>query len=124
MSTTPKNSQEKALQGSERRRSKRVQLAFQIEVSGTEMSGEKFQDLTTTQDINEHGCRFTLQRELSQGDVVTIRVINRTADAPQENAAQVFEIVWVDASVHGWSMGARRLEKDQFWPVSFPAKRP
>ncbi len=122
MTTTPKNSQEKDLLSSERRRSKRVQLAFQIEVSGTETAGAKFQDLTTTEDINEHGCRFTLQRELARGDVITIRVVNRSAGAPLENA-QVFEIVWVDANVHGWCMGARRLQKDQFWPVSFPAKR-
>src|SRR5580698_7929060 len=102
MSTTPKNSQEQEQLSGERRRSKRVQLAFQIEVTGTELTGVAFKDLTTTEDINDHGCRFTLQRELRQGDVVTIRVVHRSAEAPLENA-QVFEIVWVDASVRGWA---------------------
>jgi hypothetical protein len=123
MSSTPKNAQEnEKLSGAERRRSKRISLVFQIEVSGREPGGAEFRDLTTTEDITEHGCRFVLQRELHDGDVVAIRLVQRSAGPSQESETQRFAIVWVEASMHGWSLGAKKLQEEQFWPVSFPAK--
>jgi hypothetical protein len=123
MPTNPKNTQEKErLPEEDRRRSKRVPLVFQIEVCGTDTGGAKFSDLTTTEDINEHGCRFGLQRELRRGQVVSIRVVSRNAGAVPESEPQRFEIVWVEASMHGWVGGAVRLQNEPFWPVSFPAK--
>ena len=54
------------------RRSKRVNLAIPIVLSGKDSSGSEFQESTRTTVVNRHGARITTARDLVVGGVVTI----------------------------------------------------
>jgi hypothetical protein len=103
----------------ERRRSKRVAVAFQIEVSGREPRGDAFHDRATTIDVNEHGCKFNLARQVQTGDTLTIcLLLNETPTG--ENNASLFQIVWAAPSDNGCTVGAMRLQDKRIWPMNFP----
>jgi hypothetical protein len=96
------------LSGPERRRSARVPLEVEIEVSGKEPRGKAFREMAKTGDVNEHGCRFELPRQLNRGDLVTLASA-RSVGPFNENKPQLFQIVWVEPGNLGWQMGAMRL---------------
>jgi hypothetical protein len=105
--------------GAERRRSKRVAVAFQIEVSGWEPMGAVFNEQARTIDVNEHGCRFDLSRQVRVGDTLAIRVLQGTLPRADRRAA-LFQIVWAAPSAMGCTVGAMRLQEKSIWPMNFP----
>jgi hypothetical protein len=100
----------------ERRRTKRVAVAFQIEVSGREPLGALFNERATTIDVNEHGCKFDLARQVQSGDMLTIRLLRGGKD----NKAALFQIVWASPSEMGCTVGAMKLQDKTIWPMNFP----
>jgi PilZ domain len=99
--------------GAERRRTKRIPLAFQVEVSGREPKGGLFQDQAVTIDVNEAGCRFDLERQLNRGDVVTIRVVQSCSAS---NRPTRFQVVWAEPADLGWTIGVMKLRDEAIWP--------
>src|SRR5579862_588167 len=61
--------------GAERRRTKRVPLSFQIEVSGRDRTGAAFSERAMTSDVNHSGCKFDFLWELKPGDLISISVV-------------------------------------------------
>ena len=106
--------------GAERRRTKRVALSFQIEVSGRDRAGHVFRDRAVTTDVNEDGCRFDLLRQLQPKDVVAIRVVGQQGSLGK---LALFEVVWAEPSERGWTMGAAKLQPQHVWPMNFPSKK-
>jgi hypothetical protein len=121
MGTASETDRPKESVGSDRRRSRRVALAVQIEVSGMEPTGA-FRDRALTTDVNEHGCQFILQRKLRPGEQVTIALANADADPIKGNHVHPFEVVWAEHTELGWAIGVRKLTDENIWPLTFPAK--
>ena len=113
----------KELTPSERRRSRRVALAFLIEVSGTQLTGAVFHDRVMTTDISEDGCQFTSQRKLSPGEHLSLGLVNTDFARFTGNTTQPFEVVWAEPGHLGWAVGVRKLRGESIWPVTFPLKR-
>jgi hypothetical protein len=101
----------------ERRRTKRLRLSFQIEVSGRDRAGHLFHDAAVTIDVNDDGCQFDLVRQLQRGDVVGIRVVGRGG---KMGKLALFEVVWAEASERGWTIGAMKLQAVNIWNMHFP----
>ena len=108
---------------SERRRSRRVALAFQIEVSGRDRTGGLFNDQTTTIDVSEEGCQFPSQRKLCIGDHLSLSLVNTEFARLTGNKIQSFEVVWVEPGRPGWTIGVRKLGGETIWPLTFPLER-
>jgi hypothetical protein len=108
------------LAGPERRRSKRVRLAFEIQVSGQDASGGKFYERAITNDVNSQGCQFDFLRQLHSGDRISIRLAKGGAGS---NSEHPFEVVWAVPGYHGWTIGVTQLDSAPIWPVSFPENR-
>jgi len=106
--------------GVERRRTKRVPLAFRIEVTGRDLNGAMFHDQAVTADVNENGCRFDLPRQLNPGDMVTIRLVGDAPRLSPGEGRRLFEVVWAGPSEQGWSIGASMLQTGLLWPIVFP----
>jgi hypothetical protein len=106
--------------GSERRRSKRVAIAFPIEVSGMGMTGTVFHDQTVTIDVSEDGCRFLFQRKLCIGEHLSLGLVDTDFAQLTGNKTQPFEVVWVEPSNAGWVIGVRKLLGGTIWPITFP----
>lgn len=105
---------------SERRGNRRVVLAFQIEVSGKDRGGIAFQDETTTIDISEDGCRFPSERKLHVGDHLSLGLVNTEFARSTGQKTQLFEVVWVESGRSGWTIGVKKLESQNIWPMTFP----
>jgi hypothetical protein len=108
----------------DRRKGKRVNLRFPIEVSGFNPQGVLFAENTETTDISESGCRFTLEESVVRGDVVAIKLRNRQGEDHDAARAELFQIIWRAQDGDLWLVGALKLRNDKFWEVSFPPKNP
>ncbi len=106
----------------DRRKGKRVPLAFPIEVSGFDRTGRHFSEATKTCDISEAGCRFRIKAHLKPGDVVAIKLITRGNGLAPASKALLFQIAWVKPEADGWAVGALKLQPENMWHMSFPPR--
>ena len=102
----------------DRRRQKRIAIAFPISISGIDESGHFFSEATSTWDISERGCRFRIRRRVEVGEVVAIRVAGRKRH--ESDRALLFEVRWVQAEENGWLAGAECLQSSNLWKMAFP----
>ena len=104
----------------DRRKGKRVPLAFPIEVSGFDPTARLFTERTKTTDISEMGCRFRMKAEVSRGDVVAIKLLGRRDDDEPASKPLLFQVAWVRRDPEGWIVGALKLQPEKIWRVVFP----
>ena len=107
--------------GMERRREKRVALAFPIEVSGLTSAGRHFAERTQTISVSASGCAFHLKTELKRGASVAIKVVRRDSNQTPPGNPLLFQIARVEREEDGWVMGAIKLQPENLWCVAFPA---
>jgi hypothetical protein len=105
----------------DRRKGKRVPLAFPIEVSGFDRTGHLFAERTMTSNISKNGCGFLVKTPLHRGDVVAIKLIGRQDGHSPASKPLLFQIMWSTRTAAGWRAGALRLQPEGLWPVAFPA---
>jgi hypothetical protein len=108
----------------DRRRGKRVNLRFVIEVSGFNRFGLLFAETTETDNISESGCRFKLKELASCGDVIAIKLLTHRGKEHGAGRAELFQIVWRGKEEGNWVVGALKLRDDKFWEVHFPPRNP
>jgi PilZ domain len=123
MQKTSESDQRKVPTDSNRRRGRRVGLAFQIEVSGRDLAGTIFHDRAVTIDVSEDGCQFAIQRKLCPGQHLNLGLINTDFARHTGNKTQSFEVTWVETSHLGWTIGVRKLQGKNIWPMTFPIER-
>jgi hypothetical protein len=58
----------------ERRREKRVQVRLPVAIRGTDRSGARFDEVTTSENLCRGGVAFTLTRELDLGAMLDISI--------------------------------------------------
>lgn len=104
----------------ERRRTKRISLTFQIEVSGCDPRGITFHERTVTVDVNEHGCKFSILRQLDREELISIRCIGQNDSASTQSKPVLFKVVWIEPGELGWIVGALKLQAETVWPLKFP----
>lgn len=109
--------------GAERHRTKRVSLSFQIEVSGRDATGAAFRERAMTSDVSQNGCKFHLLWRLKQHDRVSISVISKDPSHGSAGQPAIFEVVWVEPSDLGWTVGATTIENKNLWHMTFPVKK-
>ncbi len=108
----------------DRRKGKRVPLAFLIEVSGFDRTGRHFSETTKTSDISEAGCSFRIKAQLEPGDVVAIQLITSKNGQAPASKALLFQIAWARPEPDGWAMGALKLQPENIWHMAFPPSNP
>ena len=106
--------------GEERRRTKRVPLSFQIEVSGRDRNGAAFCERAMTSDVNHGGCKFDLLWELKPGDLVSIALVPKDRHLTGAQPPIIFQVVWVEPGELGWTIGVTALQDRNIWHMSFP----
>jgi hypothetical protein len=98
------------------RRSKRVNLAIPIVLSGKDSSGNEFQESTRTAVVNRHGARITTTRELVLGGVVTVE--NRSlALAAKATVVSVGKRRFPGEPVE---IGVQLIKAGNVWGIIFP----
>jgi hypothetical protein len=120
--TSEQNGSRQAV-GADRRRTRRVPLTFQIEVSGIDRNGTAFRERAITTNVNENGCRFDLVWQLFPGDLISISVISAHREGLKKDSPTVFQVVWVEPSDMGWSVGATTKNPRKIWHMAFPDRR-
>ena len=105
----------------DRRRAKRLNLSFSVEISGVDRSGCAFVERTKTEDVSEMGCRLFTTIPFKRGDHLDIRLVPPNGEKLPEENAQPFEIMWATPTKSGWSVGARNVRGEKIWKVLFPS---
>jgi hypothetical protein len=106
----------------DRRNGKRVSMSFPVEVTGLDNSGRLFVEETVTSDISETGCRFALRTKLVRGAVVAVRLLARLRPDPAAGKPILFEIAWARLVGGEWIAGAKMLQAENLWHMSFPKR--
>jgi PilZ domain len=103
----------------DRRREARVALAIPVEVTGFDVDGKFFTELTKTTDISESGCGFSLKRCVERGGIVAIKVAMKDR---KQNIHRPFLYQVARATPAGahWILGAAKLQTDSIWLLTFP----
>ncbi len=98
------------------RRSKRVNLAFPIVLSGTNSAGAEFQESTRTIIVSKHGAKIRTTQDLTPGALVTIenRSLRLSADA------KVVSVGARRAPSEPCEIGVELTEAGNVWGVIFP----
>lgn len=104
----------------DRRRGRRTQLVFPIEVSGLDRAGRIFCERTFTINVSEKGCSFHLSQPLPRGDVVAIKLVSGPDARSPNNKPMLFQICWIAQEKDGWMAGVIKLQPENFWPAVFP----
>lgn len=110
-----------ALIGDDRRKERRIPIAFPVEVSGFDRRGQFFSERTATQDVSEWGCRLQLAAEVEPGTVVALRIPPRAGDDVVRRAL-LFQIVWVEWEDGRYLVGAAKLGSEDLWHMGFPKR--
>ncbi len=107
----------------DRRRERRIPLAFPVEVSGFDQNGRYFSEQTMTADISESGCRFHLKIQVHCGAVVALKVVSRGNSKALPDRPLLFQVARVkqEGDGDGWVVGAVKLQPESLWCVAFPA---
>ncbi len=105
----------------DRRKGKRVSLAFPIEVCGFDRTGRLFFERTMTLYDSEAGCRFQVETPLERGDVVAIRLLGSGENQPSAGKPVLFQIIWSICEPEGWAVGALRLQPENIWNAALPS---
>jgi hypothetical protein len=108
----------------ERRKEKRVNLRFPVQVSGFTSTGKLFCKNTYTTDISATGCRVVLDEVVARGDMIGIKLLIKAEPGAPITKPQMFQILWRARKDNVWMVGALKMTEDKFWQVEFPDKSP
>jgi hypothetical protein len=103
-----------------RRRSRRPLIRIAIEVRGTDVNGQPFNEITHTLIVNRNGARISLKSAVVPGEQITITNLQR-----QESCA--FRVVERTSTTYGrhaeWGVECLEPERN-FWGIYFPQVTP
>jgi len=108
----------------ERRKEKRVNLRFPVQVSGFTSTGKLFCKNTYTTDVSATGCRVVLDEVVACGDMIGIKLLIKAEPGAPIIKPQMFQILWRARKDNVWMVGALKMTEDKFWMVEFPDKSP
>jgi hypothetical protein len=93
----------------------RYERQIEIEVSGIDRRGNYFREPTFTKDVSEWGCRFGLSLQLAPNDIVSIRVVESSADKRARAKESLFQVLRVEHESGNWTTAAWRLSDESPW---------
>jgi hypothetical protein len=109
----------------ERRREWRESLRVPVEVSGFDSRGRFFTERTSTLDVSDSGCCFSLNAEVEKNSAVSVRVVRRRNGLMLDDPAVLFRVVWVRQIPPGWpkwTVAGVKMQPVQLASVGFPAE--
>ena len=98
------------------RREARREARIEIEVDGTDGSGNIFRERTFTRNISEWGCQFTVSTELEAGIIVVVQVLDTETGKPARQG--MFQVMRVEREGDRLVVGAWKLDSGNIWGAS------
>jgi hypothetical protein len=97
----------------DRRCTRRLARAQQVQVRGFDATGRYFSERTQTVDVSDSGCRMMLRIAVSIGSILRVTVLSGAAGA--SSAAAQFEVVWTRQQGTACELGARLVKGSSPW---------
>lgn len=104
----------------DRRREARIPLTIPMEVTGFDIGGKFFCELTKTVDISESGCSFPLKHCLERGGIIAIKVIVKDDKKKAGQRPFLYQVARATLEGDHWITGAAKLQSGSVWFVAFP----
>jgi hypothetical protein len=86
-----------------------------IEICGFDRWGRFFTERTTTLNVCESGCKFSLRTETSISAPFAIRMGNDCKSGEKPSHSVLFRIVRLEKFSGGWLVAASKLQHDECW---------
>jgi hypothetical protein len=106
----------------DRRRERRINLAFPIELFGFDSANHYFTERSVTVNVSKSGCQFRLRTRVNERTVVAIRVTPPEGVKVIPPKPALFLISWVKRAGDKWAVGASTLQPENIWPIDVPEK--
>jgi hypothetical protein len=97
------------------RREVRYALAIAIFVSGIDRQGRAFHERTSTTNVSAWGCGFRISVELDIDDIVALQASPIENGGAATTRQSLFQIVRVNREADGWTVGAWKVDSENFW---------
>ncbi len=107
----------------QKRRSTRIAHAVPITVTGIDIAGQPFKELTETLTVNGHGCRYSSNHFVPKNSIVTLEIPRSRPSLPAHSVSA--RVVWVQRPHSVREKFAIALEFESAgntWDVAFPPK--
>jgi hypothetical protein len=98
----------------ERRREERIPVNdIPVEITGTDPTGQHFNEQAFVKDVTDLSCCFDTRAQLRCADIVAVKPLELSEKFLKEVQSQLFEVMW--AANHGTkcSVGTRRLQGEK-----------
>lgn len=106
----------------DRRRERRINLAFPIELFGFNSANHYFTERSVTVNVSKRGCQFRLKNQIDERTVVAIRVTPPEGSQALPQKPALFLVSWVKRAGEKWAVGASTLQPESIWPIAVPEK--
>ena len=106
----------------DRRRERRINLGFPIELFGFDSANHYFTERSVTVNVSKSGCQFRLKTRVNERTVVAIRVTPPEGAKVIPQKPALFLVSWVNRAGEKWAVGASTLQAENIWPIDVPDK--
>jgi hypothetical protein len=102
-----------------KRKEGRFTFSIPIFALGLDARGRLFQQISTTLNVSEHGCRFYLEKMPDRNSAMVLRVLPREGFL-HEHPRILCEVAWLLEVSCGWEVGVHVLGDVGIWRLAFP----
>lgn len=105
---------------SDRRQESRIALAVHVEVTGFDVDGKFFTEVTRTIDISKSGCGLPLKHRVGRGGILAIKILDKDGKQPAGQKPFLYQVARCNPGGIGWTVGVAKLQGESLWSVAFP----
>ena len=106
----------------DRRRERRINLAFPVELFGFTITKRYFTERGVTVNVSKGGCQLRLKNQVEARSVLAIRVAHPESSTELPQKPMLFMVSWVQRAGDKWAVGLLALQPETIWPVVLPEK--
>lgn len=104
----------------DRRLEPRIALSMPIEVTGFDVEGRFFTEITRTIDVSKSGCGFSLKRRVRRGGILAIKFLREDGKQSAGHKPLLYQVARCTTEMLGGRVGAAKLQGESLWSVAFP----
>jgi hypothetical protein len=103
----------------EKRAERRILVHVPVEITEIDGEGRNIKERTFIEDVSDFGCRFSTRGIVRQGQTIALKILGPHGNNLLDEEPRFYEVMWVAPKEHGFTVGARMLQREKLANVKF-----